>query len=93
MDTSSPLKLAEALREQVGVKKSYASQLANGSKMPSLTLAVEIERKLGIPPSHWVGAVPDGVMPPASQIEATEATDKKSAEFGPATGEIAQVSQ
>jgi plasmid maintenance system antidote protein VapI len=40
----------------MGVSKSHASEILSGRKRPSLELAVNIERQLGIPPSHWIDA-------------------------------------
>jgi hypothetical protein len=50
----SPQELARDLIDKVGLKRSYASQLANRQKTPALPLAVKIERILDIPPSFWV---------------------------------------
>lgn len=45
---------AKALREKLGLSRSYASELASGIRKPSLDLALRIEREMGVPASHWV---------------------------------------
>ncbi|MCA3550132.1 MAG: helix-turn-helix domain-containing protein [Phenylobacterium sp.] len=37
-----------------GFSKAHASELLNGRKTPSLKLAVDLERRFGIPPRRWV---------------------------------------
>ena len=49
-----PKNLASDLRDKLGLSNSYASEIANGRRAPSLRLAVDIEQKLGIPPRHWL---------------------------------------
>lgn len=49
-----PKDLAAKLREKLGLSAAYASQLANGKREPSLTLAVRIEDALGIPTAAWL---------------------------------------
>lgn len=44
--------LAERLKG-IGISESYASQLVNGRRTPSLRLALRIEQQLGIPASNW----------------------------------------
>jgi transcriptional regulator with XRE-family HTH domain len=44
---SNAVTLAERLRG-IGISESYASQLANGRRPPSLRLAIRIYRELGI---------------------------------------------
>lgn len=50
-----PKALAATLREKLSVSAAYASELANGRRQPSLTLAVRIEQELGIPAAAWIG--------------------------------------
>lgn len=38
----------------VDISPSYASLLLAGKRQPSLGVAVQIERELGIPPSAWL---------------------------------------
>jgi plasmid maintenance system antidote protein VapI len=45
--------LTDALRQNAGLKASHVSHLVNGSKSPSLSLALQIEETTGIPPSFW----------------------------------------
>ena len=45
--------LAHALVSKCGLKQPYSSELVNKRKRPSLTLASEIETKLGIPARAW----------------------------------------
>lgn len=45
--------LATRLREK-GVSLGYASDLANGRRLPSLPLAARIEEELGIPATAWI---------------------------------------
>lgn len=47
--------LAVLLRDKLGLSVSYASELANGRRLPSLTLATRIEAEMGIPASTWIG--------------------------------------
>jgi transcriptional regulator with XRE-family HTH domain len=53
---------APALVERCGLSKSYASELLNGVKRPSLEVAVRIEREFGVPASAWM----DGQERPAA---------------------------
>ena len=46
--------LAKVLVEKAEVSPSYASELANNRRWPSLRLAVRLKRRLGIPPEFWV---------------------------------------
>ena len=39
--------------QRIGVSKPYAHQLLAGGKTPSLSLALRIEKELGIPPQIW----------------------------------------
>lgn len=39
--------------QRIGVSKPYAHQLLAGGKTPSLTLALRIEKELGVPPQVW----------------------------------------
>lgn len=48
----SAIELAAALRG-MGLSKSYASELANGRRRPSLGLAARIETELNIPAATW----------------------------------------
>lgn len=50
-----PKEFAKLLRSKVELSVSYASELANGAKTPSLEKALEFEREYGIPPSFWQG--------------------------------------
>jgi transcriptional regulator with XRE-family HTH domain len=73
MDDFDPNQLARDLIDKVGLKRSYASQLARGLKKPSLELAVRIETIMGIAPSRWVDAeiaasAVDVAFPPSSSI-------------------------
>lgn len=45
--------LTQELRRKAGLKSSFTSQLVNGSKSPSLDLALKIEETTGIPPMFW----------------------------------------
>lgn len=45
---------AKLLASKVKVSGGYASELASGSRKPSLTKAVEFERAYGIPPAFWL---------------------------------------
>jgi hypothetical protein len=66
---ADPLKFAEVLRaEPFNLSASFACELANFRKRPSLELAVKIERTLGIPSSAWI----DGKLP--DDAEASETT-------------------
>lgn len=49
--------LAASLRA-LGVSAGYASDLAQGKRQPSLTLAVKIEEQLSIPVAAWLGRKP-----------------------------------
>ncbi len=46
--------LRDALTQDCGFAKSYASELAAGKKTPSLANASVLEAQLGIPASSWV---------------------------------------
>lgn len=46
---------AKLLASKVKLSGGYASDLARGNRVPSLSKAVEFERMYGIPPSFWVG--------------------------------------
>lgn len=52
---ADPKALAANLRDKLQVSSAYASELANGKRQPSLSLAVRIERELGIPAAAWIG--------------------------------------
>ena len=52
MQSDSPQSLNARLKS-IGIKEAYASHLATGRRTPSLSLALEIEAKLGIKPSFW----------------------------------------
>ena len=47
MDGSNDTTLAERLRS-IGISESYASQIMNGRRKPSLPLALKIHRELGV---------------------------------------------
>lgn len=49
-----PAALAKALIDKAEVSSSYASELANNRRWPSLRLAVRLKRAIGIPPEFWV---------------------------------------
>jgi transcriptional regulator with XRE-family HTH domain len=56
MPSDSPqLALARQL-VRIGLSPSYASELANGQRSPSLKLAAKIERELSIPVASWLTA-------------------------------------
>jgi transcriptional regulator with XRE-family HTH domain len=50
----NPKELARTLRDRFGLSKGYASQLANGLRVPSLDLAVRLEDEMKIKPRVWV---------------------------------------
>jgi hypothetical protein len=54
MRFSTPAALAKALTDKVGLSTGYASDLAHAKRAPSLKVAVEIERKMRIPPRWWI---------------------------------------
>lgn len=45
--TQTPAALAERLRA-IGISQSYASQIVNGRRAPSLALALRIHREIGV---------------------------------------------
>jgi antitoxin component HigA of HigAB toxin-antitoxin module len=49
----SDLKASE-LQSEIGLSRSYASELLNGKRRPSLDIAVKIERRFGVPAAAWV---------------------------------------
>lgn len=49
-----PKDFARLLVSEVVVSPGYASDLARGNRIPSLTKAVEFERTYGIPCAFWV---------------------------------------
>lgn len=51
---TEPSALAKTLVDKAEVSASYASELANNRRWPSLRLAVRLKRALGIPPEFWV---------------------------------------
>jgi plasmid maintenance system antidote protein VapI len=51
---TDPGPLAKVLANKAGVSPSYASELANNRRWPSLQMAVKLKRKVGIPPEFWV---------------------------------------
>lgn len=51
---TSPPDLAKALVDKACLSPSYASELANNRRWPSLRLAIRLKRGLGIPPEFWV---------------------------------------
>lgn len=53
-----PRALAKVLVEDAGLSTGYASDLAHGNTLPSLTMAVKLERKLKIPLRFWADRVP-----------------------------------
>jgi plasmid maintenance system antidote protein VapI len=50
---TDPPALAKALVDKAGLSPSYASELANNRRWPSLRMAVRLKRSLGIPPEFW----------------------------------------
>lgn len=54
-----PRALAKVLVDEAELSTGYASDLANGKVIPSLTLAVKLERRLRIPLRFWADRVPD----------------------------------
>jgi|Deesub1362B_J571_1020462.scaffolds.fasta_scaffold00831_11 transcriptional regulator with XRE-family HTH domain len=52
-----PRALAKVLVEGAGLSVGYASDLAHGKTLPSLTLAVKLERDLKIPLRFWAERV------------------------------------
>lgn len=53
-----------AFAERVSVSKGYITELLNGSKRPSLALAVRIETESGaaVPASSWIVSDPAEIM-------------------------------
>jgi len=51
---SEPTELAKVLVDRANVSPSYASELANKRKVPSLKMAVRLEQRIGIPPRFWI---------------------------------------
>lgn len=51
---AEPRALAGQLRDKLKMSTGYASDLANGKRVPSLKLAATIEAQLGIPASAWM---------------------------------------
>lgn len=51
---TEPAALAKVLMDKARVSPSYASELANNRRWPSLRLAVRLEGEIGIPPKFWV---------------------------------------
>ena len=51
----------EVWAARLGISRSYLSLLESGTKMPSLTLAVRIERATGgaVPAASWVAERPE----------------------------------
>ena len=49
---------ADALREKFGLSRSYAFELVNRKRKPSLELAVKIEAEFGVPVSAWLDPAP-----------------------------------
>lgn len=47
---------AGELVAKLGLSRSYASELLNRQKTPSLDVAVKIEREFGVPASAWLDA-------------------------------------
>ena len=45
---------AKLLASKVVVSGGYASDLARGTRKPSLEKAIEFEKAYGIPPSFWL---------------------------------------
>lgn len=65
--------LSRKLRS-LGLSKSYASELANGRRLPSLLLARRIETELGIPMNSW--GEPSG-SPPGNSVGAEDAAAER----------------
>jgi plasmid maintenance system antidote protein VapI len=51
---SEPTDLAKVLVAKAKVSSSYASELANGVRKPSLKMAIKLQRVCGIPASFWI---------------------------------------
>lgn len=67
MDTSpAPLDLAEKLRS-IGISESYASQIVNGRRAPSMPLALRINRELRVKLGPLTG-VDDGDIPALERV-------------------------
>jgi plasmid maintenance system antidote protein VapI len=49
---------ASDLVEKCGLSRSYAFELVNRVKTPSLEVAVKIEQEFGVPASAWLMAPP-----------------------------------
>lgn len=65
MQSDSPPPSLNARLVSIGISESHASLIANRKRLPSLGLALRIERKLGIPPSFWVpepASVPEDIQ-------------------------------
>lgn len=61
MDTSPPSPdLAEKLRS-IGISESYASQIVNGRRAPSMPLALRINREIGIKLGPLAGVADDDI--------------------------------
>lgn len=71
MGTKTPEKPTNAQLVALGLSKSYASELVNGHKMPSLALAQRLEATLGYPANAWRLAgrpTPTPINPPQEAI-------------------------
>lgn len=55
------LELARAIRANHGISQSFASELVNGKRLPSLRLAWDIEQSLKIPMQHWFTESPSSL--------------------------------
>jgi plasmid maintenance system antidote protein VapI len=50
---------ADELRDKLRISRSYAFELVNRTRKPSLDMAVRIEREFGVPASAWIDQPPD----------------------------------
>ena len=72
MEAASPTsELAEKLRS-IGISESYASQIANEKRAPSMPLALKINRALGVKLGPLVG-VSDADIPVLERVHASDA--------------------
>lgn len=53
MKTQEIVKPTQKQLIELGLSQSYASELTNGRKMPSLRVALKIQHKLGYPVTAW----------------------------------------
>ena len=46
-------KPTQAQLKAIGISQSFASEILRGKKLPSLTMAVRIQKELGYPVTSW----------------------------------------